>query len=81
MFVLLGFKLRLYGNFPAFNVGERPQLFHASADTQVEPLIYIFRKLAGYLPHMKESKVPGWIPTHSSEGQVILSQKLGYRST
>ena len=36
----------------------------------------MFRKLAGQLPHMKQSEVPGGIQTHNGEGQVILSQKL-----
>ena len=44
----------------------------ALVGTQIEPPT--FRKLAGQFPHMKKSKVPGRIPTHSSEGQVILSQ-------
>ena len=31
-------------------------------------------KLVVQLPHLKESKDPGGIPTHSREGQVIRSQ-------
>ena len=43
-------------------------IWQLSNFTRVEPLT--FRKLAGYLPHMKESSVPGGIQTHSSEGLV-----------
>ena len=35
-----------------------------------------FRKLVEQLPHMKESKEPGGIQTHSSKEQIILSQQL-----
>ena len=37
---------------------------------------YIVHKLAGYLPHMKESiEVPTGILIHSGEGQVSRSQQ------
>ena len=38
-------------------------------------LLPMFHKLAAQLPyHMKESKVPGGIQTHSGEGHLIRSQ-------
>ena len=40
-------------------------LFQAQAGTQADSLT--FRKLAGKLPHMKESKVPVEIRTNSGE--------------
>ena len=60
-----------------FHCGDRPHvalhtLFQTRAGTWVEPAT--FRKLAGYLPHMKEF-APFGIRTHSSEGQVVRSQR------
>ena len=66
--------VRLYEDFPILLVEEDRALFQARAGTWVEPPT--FRKLAEYLPHMKEFKVPGGIRKHSDEGQVILSQRL-----
>ena len=83
-FILVGVyvapTLKVIWWLSSFTGGGRPQVSHhalflARAGTWVEPRTY--RKLAGILPYMKKSKVPGGIRTHSGERQVIiLSQRL-----
>jgi hypothetical protein len=62
------------GDLSAFSDGGKRQvslcaLFQAQAGTPVKPPS--FKKLAGYLPNMKESKVPGGIQTHKYDRQVV----------
>ena len=50
--------------------GERPQVpLRAQAGTRVEPLT--FCKLAGYLPHMKEKKVPDGVRINGEDKSTI----------
>jgi hypothetical protein len=56
--------------------GAARALFQVRTGTRVEP--QTSRKIAGELPHMKESKVPGGIRTQNGNGSYTNKRKSGY---
>jgi hypothetical protein len=68
-FYLTSSQYKSYGEVPALLVEKDLECPSVHERSRVEPPT--FRKLAGWLPHMKESKVPVGIRTHGGEGQVV----------
>jgi hypothetical protein len=80
-FIWLSFttQYRSYGDVPALLVGEdlRFPFVHYFSLAEPPP----FRKLAGKLPHTKESKLPGGIRTHSGEDKWFEGNDLYHSAT